>query len=159
MKKLANERGFIHLVLLLLLVVVIVGALGYAYFSHQISKTTTKSSSSKALSHPGVVSSESFAASIDSMGTAVNPSAKFTTTTPNIYVVVGLSNATSQRVEYTRYLSGKFVDNGSIPLTSGAKYASFKFALKTGQSRHVGSYLVKVYTNGVYERSASFVVQ
>lgn len=164
MKSLKNERGFVHLVLVVTLVLALVVGVGLYVYGKQANKTTTSSTAvpttTKKLTHPGVVKSEVFAASLDATGAPVNPTRTFTINTPKIYVAVGLKNAkVSQRIEYTRYLNGKFVDNGSIPVKDGAKYASFDFDLKSGKTRPKGTYLVKTYTNGIFERSASYTVQ
>jgi hypothetical protein len=74
--------------------------------------------------------------------------------------VLGLVNAkATQRIEYTRYLDGKFIDNGSIPIKDGAKYASFSYELLAGKTHAPGTYIVKVYTDGVYERSGTYTVK
>jgi hypothetical protein len=164
MKSAKSEKGFAHLALVVL-VLTLVAAAGLYVYSNQKDKTTTKSTptntaATKKLTHPGVVKSEVFAASLDKAGAPVSPTSKFTTTTPKIYVALGLNNAkASQRVEYTRYLKGKFVDNGSIPVKDSAKYATFNFGLKSGQTRPKGTYVIKTYTNGVFERSATYTVE
>ncbi len=160
MKSLRNERGFTHLALLLIVVIALVVGVGLYVYNNQNAKTANTSTATKVISHPGVVKSEVFAASLDTVGVPSNPTSKFSATVPNLYVSLSLNNAkASQRVEYTRYLNGKFVDNGSIPVKDGAKYASFNFALKYGQTRPKGTYVVKTYTNGVFERSATYTVQ
>ncbi len=162
MKTPKSERGFAHYLALLVIVLVLVAGAGVYLYHHQKTKTTTATNASvKKLSHPGVIQSEVFASSLDASGAPVQPSGKFSTTTPKIYVSVGLSNAkTTQRLEYTRYLNGKFVNNGSIPVTKdSAKYASFAFALKPGKTHLKGTYLVKTYTNGIFEKSATYTVE
>lgn len=157
-----NERGSIGLVAVIIIVLVVIGALGYVAYnqflkpSTNTAKTTT---SSVQVKHPGVSTSVVFAPDIDSAGAPVNSSTNFTVSTPKIYMVVSLTAANvSQRVEFTRYLNGKFVDNGSITLKDGAKYASFLFTLQVGKARPIGTYVVKVYTNGIYERSATYFI-
>ncbi len=163
MKSAKNEKGFAHLTLVAILVLTLVVGVGLYVYNHQKNKTTTSSTTTpatKKLSHPGVIKTEVFASSLDTTGAPVNPTDKFTATTPKIYVALGLSNAkATQRVEYSRYLGGKFVDNGSIPVKDGAKYASFAFSLKSGKTHPKGTYTVKTYTNGVFERSATYSVQ
>lgn len=163
MKSAKNEKGFAHLALLLIVVLALVVGAGLYVYNNQRHKTTTSGTSApavKKLTHPGTVSSEAFAASLDAAGAPASLTNKFTATTPKIYVALGLSNVkVSQRVEYTRYLNGKFVDNGSAPLKDGAKYVSFVFGLKSGKTHSKGTYIVKTYTNGVFERSATYTVQ
>ena len=161
MKSAKNEQGLAHLALLLIVVLALVIGAGLYVYNNQKNKTTTNSTTAaKKVTHPGVVKSEVFATSLDAAGAPVSPTNKFTATTPKIYVVLALSNAkASQRVEYTRYLNGKFVSNGSASLKDGAKYASFVFSLKPGKTHPKGTYTVKTYTNGVFERSATYTVQ
>jgi hypothetical protein len=161
MKTFKSEQGFAHLTLVLLLVVVLVGGVGYYVYNNQKSETTTGTTTKTTKkAAPGVVKSETFAASLDAAGAPVSPTNKFSADTPKIYVSLGLSSAkATQRVEYTRHLNGKFVDNGSIPVKDGAKYASFAFSLKPGKTHPKGTYLVKTYTNGAFERSATYTVQ
>ena len=152
-----NERGFAHLALLLVVALALVVGVGVYVYKSQNTITTTTANN---LVHPGVVRSEVFATSLDATGVPVNPTSTFSTTTPNIYVALGLNNTKStQHVEYTRYLNNKFVDHGSIPVKAGAKYASFNFSLKAGQTRPKGNYVVKTYTNGIFERSTKYTVQ
>lgn len=159
-----NERGSVELILVAVIVVAIIGALGYVTYSNMQKNTAGKpaadTSQKKTLTHPDIITSAVFTTSVDSTGAPVGSTTEFTPSTPKVYVVLGLKNAkASQRVEYTRYLNGKFVDNGSIPLKDNAKYASFAFTLQPGKTRPTGTYIVKVYTNGVYERSATYTVK
>ncbi len=159
-----NENGSTELIVVAVIAFLIVGAIGYILFTHlqtNSNKTTTAlASQTTKLSHPDVIASELFASSIDNNGAPVSPVTNFVTSTPNIYVVLGLVNAkVTQHIEYTRYLDGKFIDNGSIPIKDGAKYASFSFALSPGKAHAPGTYIVKVYTDGIYERSSTYTVK
>lgn len=163
MKSLKTEKGFAEVLIIAVILVVLVAGVGFYVLNRQkspISSSTPATSTAK-VSHPGVITSELFAASIDTTGAPVKPNKTFSPTEPKIYVAVSLSNAkTAQKLEYTRYLNGKFVDNGSIAASKdGAKYAAFGFALKAGKTHPKGIYLVKTYTNGVFERSATYTVQ
>ncbi len=162
MKNLKSEKGFAN-ILIIVLVLVLIAGVGFYVLNRQKSATTNKATTtpSAKVSHPGVVQSEVFASSIDPAGVPVKTATTFSPTEPKIYVAVDLKNAkTTQRVEYTRYLNGKFVDNGSIPVSKdGAKYASFGFVLNPGKSHTKGTYLVKTYTNGIFERSATYKVE
>jgi len=158
-----SEQGFTHLVLIALMVL-IVGVVGFYVFNNTRSSKTqspTVPTQAKKISHPGIIQSEVFASSLDTSGAAVQPTNAFPSATPKIYVTVGLKGAkTTQKFEYTRYLNDKFVDNGSIVVTKdSAKYASFAFVAKPGKTHVKGIYLVKTYTNGVFERSAIYTVQ
>ncbi len=163
MKSAKNHKGFAHLALAVILALALVAGLGLYVYNNHKNKTATGSTAvpaAKKLTHPGVIKTEVFASSLNATGAPVSPTNKFTATTPKIYVAMGLSNAkASQRVEFTRYLNGKFVDNGSAPLKDSAKYASFVFGLKSGKTHPKGTYTVKTYTNGVFERLATYTVQ
>ncbi len=162
MKNLKSEKGFAHILIIVLVLVLIAGA-GFYVINRQKSATTNNATTTSAtkVSPPGVVQSEVFASSLDTSGAPVKTATTFSPTEPKIYVVVGLKNAkTTQRVEYTRYLNDKFVDNGSIPVSKdAAKYASFGFVLNPGKTHPKGTYLVKTYTNGIFERSATYKVE
>ncbi|GAC1502821.1 MAG: hypothetical protein NVS1B10_07700 [Candidatus Saccharimonadales bacterium] len=161
MKTLKSENGFAPLVLVFL-VVAVVGGVGF-YIINKNNNINNNSISNpvRHVKRPGIIVSEKFSTSIDASNAAISPTTKFTSSTPKIYVSLGLKNAKiSQKLEYTRYLNGKYVDKGSIPVPKdGAKYASFIFDLKQGKTHPAGKYIVKTYTNGVYEKSASYKVQ
>ncbi len=163
MRNLKSEKGLADLLIIVVVLVVLVAGVGFYVLNRQKSTTSsnTQTTPTAKVSHPGVVQSEVFTSSIDAAGAPVKSATTFIPTEPKIYVAVGLKNAkTTQRVEYTRYLNGKFVDNGSIPVTKdGAKYTSFGFVLNTGKTHPKGTYLVKTYTNGIFERSATYKVQ
>ncbi|GAC1387640.1 MAG: hypothetical protein NVS1B7_0240 [Candidatus Saccharimonadales bacterium] len=163
MKITKSEQGFAH-ILIVLLVLVLVGGVGFYVFNKSQNNSnplTSNTKKSKPRAHPGVITSEVFAASIDANNAPVSPVTTFAENTPKIYTSLGLNGAkASQRLEYTRYLNGKFVDKGSIPLTKdGARYASIIFDLKPGKTHPKGTYLIKTYTNGIFEKSASYQVQ
>ncbi len=161
MENMKSEKGLANILIIVLVLVLIAGT-GFFVLNRQKSTTTNKSTASATkVSHPGVVQSEVFASSIDSVGAPVKTATTFSPTEPKIYVAVGLSNAKkSQRIEYARYLNGKFVDNGSIPVSKdAAKFASFGFVLNPGKTHPKGTYLVKTYTNGIFERSATYKVE
>lgn len=163
MKTSKSEQGFTHL---LVIAVIVLAVAGVGFYVFNKSKSTGSSSptavtTTKKASHPGVVRSELFASSLDVSGAPAQPTRTFPDTTPKIYAALRLNGAkTTQKLEYTRYLNGKYVDHGSIPITKdNAKYASIVFNLKPGKTHVKGRYLVKTYTNGVFERSAGYTIQ
>ncbi len=162
MSALKSEKGFAPLLVIVLVLVLIAGA-GFYVLNRQASTSHSDEpfTSAAKVAPLGIVQSEVFASSIDPAGAPVKTATTFSPTEPKIYVAVGLQNAkTTQRIEYTRYLNGKFIDNGSIPVSKDdAKYASFDFVLNPGKSHPKGTYLVKTYTNGIFERSATYKVQ
>jgi hypothetical protein len=158
MKSPKSERGFAHLAVVVVLVLALI--VGVGLYVYKSSKNTTPVLTNIKITHPGLVKSEVFATSLDAMGAPVNPIGTFATTIPKIYVGLALNNAkATQKIEYTRYLNGEFVDNGSTSVKDGAKYASFVFSLKSNKTHPKGTYVVKTYTNGVFERSATYKVQ
>ena len=162
MKTSKSGRGFVHHLALLVVALVLVAGVGAYVYNHQKTKSTsTTNASVKKFSHPWIIQSVVFASSLDANGAPVQPTNKFSTTTPKIYLALGLSNAKmTQKLEYTRYLNGKFVNNGSIHTAKdNAKYASFAFGLKPGKTHVKGTYLVKTYTNGIFEQSATYTVE
>lgn len=161
MKSVKSERGSIDLIIVAVLVVALIIGLGWYFFSHQSNKPIANSSTTPVSSKATLITSEQFASTLDANGAAVSPTNTFKTDTPKIYVAISLENTKqNQRVEYTRYLNDKFVDNGSIAISKdGVKNASFAFTLKQGATHAKGTYLVKTYVNGVFESSASYTVQ
>lgn len=112
---------------------------------------------------PGVISNALTAKAIDpKTGEAVNPTSTFASTDKSIYLVLTLNNPkVGSRYAFTRYLNGKFLDNRSLPVTKlTTNNVSFVWTLKKVGSTHpVGSYKVKVYTNGIFEKEISYTVQ
>ncbi len=112
---------------------------------------------------PGIIVSIVTAKGVDpKTGEAVKPTTIFLTTDKNIYAVTTLKNAkVGTRIEYVRYLNNKFLDNRSIRITKlNTNNTSFVWALKNSTSTHpVGQYKVKVYTNGIFEKEISYIVQ
>ena len=112
---------------------------------------------------PGVISNALTAKAIDpKTGEAVTPTSTFASTDKSIYLVLTLKNPkVGSRYAFTRYLNGKFLDNGSLPVTKLAtNNVSFVWALKKAGATHpAGNYKVKVYTNGIFEKEISYTVQ
>lgn len=158
MKNAKSQQGFTTLILVAVIVAAI-AAVGLYVVKNQTSKSvdtaTVKST------RPGIVASEIFASSLDAKGAAVQPSKTFSPTTPTIYTVMNLKGAkANQRLEYTRYLNGKYVDKGSLNIAKAdPKHAMVTFSLKPGLTHPKGVYNVKTYSNGVFERSAKYTVQ
>ena len=111
---------------------------------------------------PGIIISVVVAKGIDSKtGEAIKPTATFLTTDKNIYAVTTLQNAkVGIRIEYVRYLNNKFLDNRSIKIKKpNTNNTSFVWTLKKPNASHlVGTYKVKLYTNGIFEKEVSYTV-
>ncbi len=142
------------------------GTIFYSFSSSQNSETTLSAASVNLVptkQSPGVIQSEEFATSLEDNDNdkQVKLADSFPETTENIYMVLGLNGAKlSQKLEYTRYLNGKFIDKGRIQLpVDDAKYATIAFGLKEGKLHPKGKYVVKTYTDGAFERSAKYIVE
>ena len=169
-----NQKGFTPLVLLLLLVILLgVGYAGYRSLSTssqpsnqktiatpQPKNSTTSTPRSKA---PGIVTQISLAKAIDQKtGLTINPVTTFSKTDPVIYAVVTLNNPpVGTKIEYVRYLNGRLLDNRSTSTTKATdRSVVFDWKLKkTGATRLVGNYRVKIYSNGVFEKEINYTVQ
>ncbi len=154
-----SQRGFAHLVLLVVLIVVLAGV-GFLVYRHNHPAGHSSSTSKSQTKNQVVISDLQFSKSVDSQGAAVSPTTQFNTSDPTIYTVLTLkSPAKDTRLEFVRYRNDMFVGNGSIKVAKdGAAYAGFIWSVKSGKAHPKGTYKVKVYTNGRYERSATYSV-
>ena len=167
MKKLPaqTKSGFAPLIILLVVAVVGVSYIGYRYFiarpqTLQTPPTASVKPRSKA---PEIAIQVVTAKGIDlKTGEAVGTTSLFSKTDKTIYVVLTLKNPkVGTKFEYTRNLNGKFLDNGSLEMKNAAtNNVSFDWTLKKPGAFHpVGNYLVKVYTNGIFEKEIKYQVQ
>lgn len=112
---------------------------------------------------PGIVTSVVTAKSVDpTTGIALTPSPTFLTTDKTIYLIVSVTTPKiGTKIEYSRYLNGKFLDNKSIAiLKPNLTNVGFNWTLKKAGATHLaGEYRVKVYTNGVFEKETTYRVQ
>ncbi len=166
-----NQKGFAPVIVLLIVTILAVGG----YFAYQSFKGKSQPLSAPSNSitgnkkpilrskAPGIVTQITLTKTIDPKnGSAVNPATIFSKTDPTIYTVVALSNPpVGTKVEYTRYLNGKFLDNRSTSTTKATdKSVLFNWSLKKPGATHlVGSYKVKIYTNGIFEKEISYTIQ
>ena len=111
---------------------------------------------------PGIITNVITASSLDAQGNAASPTATFTTTDKTIYLVLTCNNAKmGTKFEYVRYLNNKLLDSGALKIMKpNLTNASFVWSLKNPGATHVsGTYGVKVYTNGVFEKETSYIVR
>jgi hypothetical protein len=111
---------------------------------------------------PGVITSIQTASALDAQGKAVALVTTFAKTDKNIYLTLTINKPTiGTKIEYIRYLNGKYLDSGTNKLLKDdVTNTSFAWSLKkTGAIHLVGTYKVKVYTNGVFEKETSYTVQ
>ena len=110
---------------------------------------------------PGVVLSLATTLSLGASGNPISPKSAFAATDADIYLSISLaSTKVGTKIEYIRYLNEKYLDNGSLTVTKpGVQVASFRWSLKkSATTRPVGTYRVKVYTNGIFEKEISYTV-
>ncbi len=111
---------------------------------------------------PGVITDVVTASALDAQGKAVAPTATFAKTDKNIYLVLTLNKPkVGTKIEYIRYLNGKYLDsNAAKLLKANLTTTSFVWSLKKPDATHlVGTYIVKVYTNGIFEKETSYTVR
>ncbi len=155
-----TQQGFTHVLLLVALVALVVGVGYVAYLRTQnndVVNTNNIANSSKKL----LINDVQFSNQVDSTGKPVAPSSVLGASDSQLHVVSSLNNVVKgTRIEYTRYLDGHFVDNGSLAvLKDGAKYADFSFTANSGSSFKPGNYKVKVYANGKYQTTGNYIIQ
>jgi hypothetical protein len=99
--------------------------------------------------------------SLTTSGTASKPSMVFSPTTPTVYAVLSLKNATQRtQLSYIRYYGGKYVDSKvSHPSIDGAKYFHFDWALNAGKTRKVGNYSLVFYVDGKKVQTVNYSIQ
>ena len=158
-----DQRGFAELVIIIVAVGVLIAAGLFTYNRIQSSRieSTTSSDVAQRTAKKQLVKDVSFSTTVDSSGAAVSPQNVFSATDSNIGVVIPLTGVkTGSRVSYTRYLNGKFVDNGGVSIAKdNANYVRFIFTTKANQTHPLGDYVVKAYVNGAYQTSGSYTVQ
>lgn len=169
-----TKNGFAPIILIFLVVIVAgISYIGYRYFIVRPQTSQTKqvvpgkklptTSTRPRSKAPGVVTQVAAAKGIDQKtGEAAGTTSLFSKTDKTIYLVLTLKNPkVGTRFEYTRYLNGKFLDNGSLKMKKATtNNVSFDWTLKKPGAFHLaGNYLVKVYTNGVFEKEINYKVQ
>ena len=152
-----SPRGFAHVALLVVLIVALAGV-GFLVYRHNHSATSSTAKSSA--KNSAIITDLQFSKAVDGKGAPLSSTTQFSTTDPTIYAVVTLKNpAKNTRLEFVRYRNDKFVGNGSLKVAKdGAGYAGFMWNAKTSKAHPRGTYKVKVYTNGRFERSATYTV-
>lgn len=165
MKKLPaqTKSGFAPIIILLVVAVVGVSYIGYRYFSAKPQTTQVPASVKPRSKAPGTITQVVAAKGIDQKtGEAVGVTSLFSKTDKTIYVVLTLKNPkVGTKFEYTRNLNGKFLDNGNLEMKNVAtNNVSFVWTLKKPGASHLeGNYLVRVYTNGIFEKEIGYQVK
>lgn len=111
---------------------------------------------------PGVITNVLTASALDAQGNAVAPTTTFAKNEKNIYLVLTVNKPKiGTKIEYIRYLNRKYLDSGANKiLKPNVTNTSFVWSLKKPAAMHLmGTYKVKVYTNGVFEKETSYTIQ
>jgi hypothetical protein len=157
-----SMAGSLDVILIVLLVIVLAGGAGYYVYqnSNKPAAPVTPAVVAK-LKRPGVVQALRFGTVLDSAGNIKTPGVDFKQTDSTIYITVGLNNAKKgSRIEYIRYRDDFMVDNGAVNIIKdGAQRIGFNFSLKPGQTHPIGTYKIKLYTNGVFETSGAYTIK
>ncbi len=160
-----NQKGFTPLVIIVAVAAFLaVSYLTYQAFVAQPKGQNTPQQITKPRSKaPGMITQVVTTKAIDSKtGQAVSPTNTFSKTDRVIYLVIALKNPTvGTKIEYTRYLNGKFLDNRSLTVArANTNNIIFDWTLnKPGAAHLAGNYKVKVYTNGIFEKEINYLVQ
>lgn len=158
-----NQKGLTSIVILVILVALAgLSFLGYKFISKTpILPVVAKFKPSSQLA--GIITRVTTAKEINpKTGLATKPSKYFLPKDPIIYLTMNLMDAkTSTRVEYVRYLNGKYLDHKSIRLTQpNPTIAIFNWKLGKATSTHrKGIYRVKLYSNGKFEKNLNYIVR
>lgn len=170
-----NQNGFAPIAIVVVAVLAIIGFLAYQNLGKNVptSKITMSTSQpqsffSKLLGQKpptptkmilGVMTTRTFDPKTNKGGVPVT---SFTTKDPDIFVVLEVNKPPKDtKFEYVRYFQGKYVDHGSLTTTkAGVDYVSFNWSLKmAANKRLLGTYLVKLYTQGNFEKEISYQVR
>lgn len=176
MKKI-NQKGLAPLIILII-VAALAGAsfLGYRYYSSKNIPTPSpvrqapKSTSSTVKKvtipprsiAPGVILAALTAHGYNpKTGSAIKPDKYFSPKDKQIYLLMNVNKPKiGTRIEYVRYLQGKYLDHRSIKIAqSNWKYAYFGWTNKPGKDHKKGIYRVRVYSNGVLEKKINYLIR
>ncbi len=97
--------------------------------------------------------------SIDANGNATGVTTIFNAKTDKIvYAVLSLKNVTQNtKLSYVRYLNGKYVDS-KVASPSKNNITTFFFVFEKGIGNYpTGTYTLKLYVNGKYSQSLTYV--
>ena len=168
------QQGFGHIILIIIVAAVL--AVG-GYFAYQrmvpakvFNPAKPPSAPAVAISQrskaPGIITQITMAKTIDpNTSKAIVVASKITATDPAVYAVLTLNKApVGTKIEYIRYYSKdgsnfKPLDHKSLTIAKvNAQYAAFNWNLTGNAKRVPGSYLIKTYTNGRFERAVTYTV-
>jgi len=153
-----DQTGFTHILTLIVLALVISSV---AYISYVRVKDNNQIVTPAIVKKVGLVRNVNFSKTVDTTGKAISPTSVLSATDTRVNVVSTLNDVVKgTKIEYTRYLDNKFVDNGSLTINKdGAKYANFTFTSNATKQFKSGDYKVKIYANGKYQTSGNYTIQ
>lgn len=131
------------------------------FFHSPAGKPQTSFSNFKSRSKaPGIILSAIPTRQVDATGGPTDQSQQFSLKQNPLYIVMKLNSPPpGTRLEYVRYLNDKYLDHRSMSINAPAQYANFQWLLPTPLASHLaGTYLVKLYTNGVFEQRVNFTI-
>lgn len=177
-----NEKGFTPLLIVLIIVLIgAAGVLGYQAIRPKTSTPTTSQapsakkplgskipakSSQKGIpprsKAPGVISAAITAHGYNpKTGSVIKPDKYFSPKDRQLYLALNINKPkVGTRIEYVRYLQGKYLDHRSIKVAQpNWKYAYFGWTNKPGKEHKKGIYRVRVYSNGILEKKVNYIVR
>lgn len=172
-----QAKNIVLIVVLTILAAFIGSFLGFLFFRNyfpKVSIQTTKQNLNKSSAAsnttkpkprskiPGMIVQGVPAKEIDPIsGKPLMPTQQFFANEKIIYLTIALNNPkTGTKIEYVRYLNGKYLDHRSITIEKEKTlYANFNWSLNNPLATHLtGDYKVKLYTNGVFERAVEYKI-
>lgn len=163
-----NQAGLAPLVLLLIVAALgIVAFVGFRQLTNKptssVTKQEVKPTQKPRSQAPGIIIKATTTKAIDpKTGEATAPNKYFAPLDKALFLVSNLNNSPSgTRIEYVRYLNGKYLDHGSVKLVKpDLKNVGFNFSpKKTGAKHKKGIYRVRLYTNGILEKKVNYIVR
>ncbi len=139
----------------------VIGTYWYTQHKKTLPPKTSFGNSKPRSKTPGIILQGVATKNIDEKGQPIDQTEQFSIKQTPVYIVVKLQTpSVGTKIEYVRYLNGKYLDHKSITINqTHAQYTNFQWHLKSPLATHLpGTYLVKLYTNGVFEKSVNFAI-
>lgn len=160
-----NQKGLTH-ILILVIIVALAGASIFGYTHYLKNKQPSKDISTKKVTlgrskAPGIVSNLALTKEIDAKtGLPKSAGKNFSQKDQAIYLTMNLNKAKKgTNIEYVRFINGQYLDHGSIEINQdNDTIANFSWHLNPGSLRLPGTYRVKIYTNGIFEKALSYKI-
>jgi len=158
------------LIVLLILVALTAGAIGYRGYRQwrktqlaRATKTVVKDVLVRRSKIPNVITQATTAKVIDvKTGKVITAARVFTLNDKTVYLSLDLDSPTiGTRIDYIRYLSGRYVDHAGIKIEKpNTSLLNFSWAItRPLGSLAEGSYKVATYSNGILEKRITYVIE